>query len=190
MTIFNQSECFISVLHCYATLKFVYDIGSWISALRSTSELYQECAIQIKVFMAHDSSTCWITTPNHNVFTLTTYLLTFYLIFLLKDVVALVHITLSVFNLSYNQRSKIVIWYNFTWSRTFTQGNLGSSHYDPRLQNPFVQLLILIQCDTRVSIMDVVALSRQGLVVNFKRRPGRRSHFISACLRSHYFSLA
>ena len=28
MVIFNQSECFISVKHSYATLKFVYDIHS------------------------------------------------------------------------------------------------------------------------------------------------------------------
>ena len=28
--IFDPSECFISEYHSYATLKFVYDIDSWI----------------------------------------------------------------------------------------------------------------------------------------------------------------
>ena len=31
VTSFNQSECFISAQHCYATLKFVYDIDFWLS---------------------------------------------------------------------------------------------------------------------------------------------------------------
>ena len=68
MTIFNQSECFISAYHSYATLKFVHDIGSWkdvrivglVFRAKNESGIEQRKKISKLCNVLRQKEFCWI----------------------------------------------------------------------------------------------------------------------------------